>query len=244
MTNMKTDIEEKHDRVAGGAGNDPVAMFNSRQRTWLALQSMPEKRHGATSFVYDNQVFIAGGSCGLFNYFDNMIRVNVHPHPDVSTHWSECPVKLPAKTAHHSSVLYDDKLIVTGGNDGNATSDKIHEVQVVPPYTVKALSRMPELRQRHCTKIFDDGFFILGGTKTGYCGDNLSSVVLYDIKNNVCKQLAPLPYEVSDMATVRWGDNVVVIGGADKRGEPSNTVIMYNVKTEQSHMLPPMRCKR
>ena len=74
--------------VAGGAGNDSVAMFNSRQRTWLALQSMPEKRYGATSFVYDNPVFIAGGSYGLFNYFDNMIRINVHPHPDISTHWS------------------------------------------------------------------------------------------------------------------------------------------------------------
>ena len=60
----------------------------------------------------------------------------------------------------------------------------------------------------------------------------------------MCKQLAPLAYEVSDVATVRWGDKVVVIGGADKRGKLSNTVIMYNVKTEQSHMLPPMRCKR
>ena len=46
------------------------------------------------------------------------------------------------------------------------------------------------------------------------------------------------------MATVRWGDNVVVIGGTDERSNRLNTVIMYNVKTEQSHMLPPMRCKR
>ena len=58
------------------------------------------------------------------------------------------------------------------------------------------------------------------------------------------KQLAPLPYEVSDMATVGWENNVVVIGGTDKRSNTLNTVIMYNVKTEQSHMLPPMRCKR
>ena len=103
---------------------------------------------------------------------------------------------------------------------------------------------MPEPRRDHCTEIFDDSLLILGGTTTIFDRDNLSSVVLYDIKNNVCKQLAPLPYEVRHMATVRWGDNVVVIGGADKRGKVLNTVIMYNVKTEQSHMLPPMRCKR
>ena len=102
---------------------------------------------------------------------------------------------------------------------------------------------MPEPRQRHCTEIFDDSLLILVGTTTGTWRDSLSSVVLYDIKNNVCKQLTPLPYEVSEMATVRWGDNVVVIGGFDKRGNELNTVIMYNVKTEQSHMLPPMRCK-
>ena len=146
--------------------------------------------------------------------------------------------------AYHSSVLYNDTLMVTGGYDGNPTSDMIHEVQVVLPYSVTTLSRMPEPRQFHCTEIFDDSLLILGGTTTGHYRNNLSNVVLYDIKNNVCKQLAPLPYEVSDMATVRWGDNVVVIGGADKHSKPLNTVIMYNVKTEQSHMLPPMRCKR
>ena len=230
--------------VAGGYRNDSVEMFNWRQRTWSPLQSMPKKRYGATSFVYNNEVVIAGGYCNGY-VVDDMIRMNVGPFPDLSIHWSECPLKLPAKMTYHSSILYDNKLMVTGGRHHGATSDKIHEVRVVPPYTVKALSRMPEPRQRHCMEIFDDSLLILGGRRTaGNYKDNLSSVVLYDIKNNVCKQLAPLPYEVSDMATVRWGDNVVVIGGIDKLGNTLNTVIMYNVKTEQSHMLPPMRCKR
>ena len=230
--------------VAGGSVNDSVEMFNWRQRTWSPLQSMPKKRWGATSFVHNNQIVVAGGNCAGSGYVDDMIRMNVDPLPDLSKHWSECPVKLPAKLAYHSSVLYDDKSIVTGGLVYNGTSDKIHEVQVVSPYTAKTLSRMPEPRRLHCTQIFDDSLLILGGRTTGSCKDNLSSVILYDIKNNVCKQLAPLPYEVSDMATVRCGDNVVVVGGIDKRTQPLDTVIMYNVKTEQSHMLPPMRCKR
>jgi N-acetylneuraminic acid mutarotase len=85
---------------------------------------------------------------------------------------------------------------------------------------------------------------IVGGRTTGRSQDSLSSVVLYDIKKNECKQLAPLPYEVSVMATVRWGDNIVVIGGCDKRSKRLDTVIIYNVKTEQSHLLPPMKYKR
>ena len=230
--------------VAGGYKNDSVEMFNWRQRTWSPVQSMPERRQGATSFVYNNQIVVGGGYCAGSGCLDDMIGTNIDPQPDLSIHWSECPVQLPAKLAFHSSVLCNDNLMVTGGYDGNATFDKIHEVKVVPPYTVKSLSRMPEPRQEHCTEIFDDSLLILGGSRTIRYGDNLSSVVLYDIKNNVCKQFAPLPYEVSLMATVRWGDNVVVIGGIDKHGNKLNTVIMYNVKTEQSHMLPPMRCKR
>ena len=230
--------------VAGGDGNDSVVMFNWRQRTWSPLQFMPKKRYGATSFVYNNQVAIAGGYCDGIGLVDTMIKMNVDPHPDLSVHWSDCPIKLPATLQYHSSVLYNNKLMVTGGYDGNTTSNKIHEVQVVPPYTVKTLSRMPEPRQEHCTEIFDDSLLILGGTTTGAYQNNLSSVVLYDIKNNVCKQLKPLPYEVSLMASVRWRDTVVVLGGLNKRRKALNTVVMYNVKTEQSHMLPSMRYKR
>jgi hypothetical protein len=228
--------------VAGGVGTDSVEMFNWRQRTWSPLQSMPKKRFGATSFVYNNHVTVAGGYCS--GCLDDMIRMNINPNPDLSMHWTYGPVKLPTKLTGHRSVLYNDHLIVTGGRNGNAVSNCIHEVQLVPPYNVKILSRMPEPRRDHSTQLFDDTLLIVGGRTTGRHQDSLSSVVLYDIKKNKCKQLAPLPYEVSQIATVRWGDNIVVIGGVDKRTKALDTVIIYNVKTEQSHLLPPMRCKR
>ena len=234
--------------VAGGVDTDSVEIFNWSQKSWAPLQSLPHQRPGATAFVHDNHVVTAGGYCGGsgFGFVDNMIRMKIDPHPDLSTHWSDCPVKLPAKLAYHSSVVNNDHLYVTGGyiESFNQVSDRIDEVRLVPPYTVKTLSKMPEPRQGHGMEIFDDSLLILGGSATWYCDGNLSSVVLYDIKKQECKQLAPLPYEVSDMATVRWGDNIVVIGGQDKDDRKINTVIMYNVKTEQSHMLPPMRCKR
>jgi hypothetical protein len=228
--------------VAGGMGTDSVEMFNWRQRTWSPLQSLPKKRYAATSFVHNNHVTIAGGYCS--GQVDHMIRMNINPNPDLSMHWSDCPVKLPTKLAYPSNVLYNNHLIVTGGRNANAVSDGTHEVELVPPYTVKILSRMPEPRQCHGMEIFDDNLLIVGGRTTDSCRDSLSSVVLYDIKKNECKQLAPLPYEVSKLATLRWGDNIVVIGGADKRGKELDTVIIYNVKTEQSHLLPSMRCKR
>ena len=127
-------------------------------------------------------MYTFGGYCHGSGVVDDMVRMNVDPHSHLSAHWSECPVKLPAKLTNHNSVLYDDKLMVTGGVDGVATSDKIHEVQVDPPYTVKTLSRMPEPRQGHCMGIFDNSLLILGGKTARSCNYNLSSVVHYNKK--------------------------------------------------------------
>ena len=103
---------------------------------------------------------------------------------------------------------------------------------------------MPERRGRHSTVLCDDSVLIVGGRKALNNKDNLSSVLRYDIKNNECQQLPELPYPVSDMATVKWGENVVIIGGIDKDGKVSNKVMIYNMKTGNSHMLPPMLHKR
>ena len=127
--------------VAGSLFSNSVEMFNWRQRTWSRLQSMPKARWRTSSFVYNNQVSIAGGRCEGSTHIDTVIRMNADPQPDLSVHWNECPVKLPAKLKNHSNVLYGDKLMVTGGSDGNGTSDKIHEVQVVPPWS---LPRQPQ----------------------------------------------------------------------------------------------------
>ena len=229
--------------VAGSPGTDFVEVFNWRQRTWSPLQSMPKNRHGATSFVYHNHVTITGGyGPGIVN--DDMIRMNIHPNPDLDMQWSNSPVKLPTKLAHHSSVLFNDHLMISGGHDGNAVSDCIYDVELVPPYTVKTLSRMPEPRQFHSMQVFDDSLLIVGGRPTEKYQDNLSSVVMYDVKKNEWKQLAPLPYKVSKMATVKWGDNIVVIGGADNHRNTLDKVLIYNVKTQQHHYLPSMNYKR
>ena len=238
-------IENKHIFVAGGWGKRSVEIFNYPQRLWSLLKPMPEFRSSASSFVYNNHVILAGGLC-LGGCVDNMIQMNIHQVPDLATNWTDFASKLPARMLLHSSVVYKDSLFVTGGfnADQDVYSDCIHEVKLKPPYTVKLLSKMPEPRAFHSTVLCDDSILIVGGTKTVNYKDNLSSVLSYDIKNNECQQLPKLPYPVSDMATVKWGENVVIIGGTDKDSKALNKVIIYNVKTGNSHMLPPMLHKR
>ena len=235
--------ENQHIFVAGGWLKNSVEIFNYRQRLWSSLKPLPEDRHSASSFVYNNHVTVAGGRCGY--PVDYMIRMNIQPVPDLSVNWSHFAAKFPAKMSGHSSVMYKDSLFVSGGfnRDQHVFSDCIHEVQLKPPYTVKLASRMPEPRTDHCTVLCDDSIFIVGGTKSIY-QENLSSVLSYDIKKNECQQLPELPYAVSEMAMVKWAENVVIIGGLDKDGNVLNNVIIYNTKTGNSHTLPPMLHKR
>ncbi|CAB4011525.1 E3 ubiquitin- ligase NRDP1 [Paramuricea clavata] len=236
--------ENQHIFVAGGGGTNSVEIFNYRQRLWSLLKPMPEKRHSASSFVYNNHVTVAGGWC--CGSVDDMIRMNIHPVPDLSINWSDFAAKLLAKLSAHSSVVYKDSLLVTGGFNvyQRVVSDCIHEVQLKPPYTVKLISKMPEPRIHHSTVLCDDSILIVGGRKSGDCEDNLSSVLSYDIKKKECQQLPALPYPVSEMATVKWAENVVIIGGTDKDDKALNNVIIYNIRTGNSHMLPPMLHKR
>ncbi|CAB4040109.1 RING finger 151-like [Paramuricea clavata] len=236
--------ENQHIFVAGGFGRNSVEIFNYRQRLWSLLKPMPESRNGASSFLYNNHVTVAGGYCDAA--VDSMIRMNIHPVRDLSHNWSDFAAKLPAKMSAHSSVVYKDSLLVTGGinEDQDLYFDCIHEVQLKPPYTVKLVSKMPEPRVHHSTVLCDDSILIVGGKKSWDCEHTLSSVLSYDIKKNECQQLPALPYPVSQMATVKWAENVVIIGGADKDGKALNNVIIYNIKTGNSHMLPPMLYKR
>ena len=237
--------ENQYIFVAGGWGKNSVEIFNYAQKLWSLLKPMPAHHTRATSFVYNNHVTLAGGLCG-FQCRDNMIRMNVHLVPDLSINWSDFAAKLPARMRSHSSVVYKDSLLVTGGynTDQRVPFDCIHEVELKPPYTVTLLSKMPEPRAGHSTVLCDESILIFGGTKTVNYKDNLSSVLSYDIKNNKLQQLLELPYPVSQMATVKWGEDVVIIGGVDKNGKVLNNVIYYNVKTGNSHMLPPMLHKR
>jgi hypothetical protein len=129
--------ENQHIFVAGGVWTNSVEIFNNRQRLWSLLKPMPENRYSPSSFVYNNHVTVAGGWC-LGRVVDNMIRMKIHPVHDPSINWSDFAAKLPAKMRAHSSVVYKDSLLVTGGfnADQGVFSDSIHEVQLKPPYTV------------------------------------------------------------------------------------------------------------
>jgi hypothetical protein len=253
---MKKDIAEGGmDRepkvlIAGGSNErDSVEMFSLLNVTWTPLKPMKEGRQGASSVVYNNQVFVMGGLGQSGGRIKSIEKLSLNAvHVDQSITWENVLAELPAPSNGHCSVVYNGRLIVIGGYDGSkrAFSDSITEISLVPPYTSKLLATMPQARYLHGVAMFGDKILILGGRASlSNCRTNLASVLLYDITKNECKELAALPYPVSEMATVKWGnDSVIVVGGADSNTQPLNKVLLYNIKTQKSRMLPDMKYKR
>ena len=238
--------------IAGGMNEkgelNSVETFSLTNGTWTPLKQMKECRRGASSFVHNNHIFVSGGYAGGMNWLKSLEKLSWNAvQVDLSIVWENVPVQLYGRLSDHCSVVYNGRLIIIGGFDADKGdySDSITEISLVPPYNSKLLATMPQRRGYHGVAIFGEKILIVGGKVTGLSDSILSSVVMYDIIKKKCQQLAPLPYPVRDMATVKWGDdNIMIMGGAGINNHPLNKVFMYNIKTQKSHELPNMKYKR
>jgi hypothetical protein len=225
-----------------------VEMFSMSNGTWTPLKPTTVNRAIASSVVYNNQIIVSGGFCSSngCRFMERLSRKAIQE--DQSIPWESFPAQLPATLYAHCTVVYNGRLIVIGGfGDGQgAYSNRISEISLVPPYNAKHLATLPQPRYRHGVALFDDKIVIFGGRAERYPpATNHKTVLLYDITKNECRELAPLPDPVSEMATVKWGDdNVIIVGGVDINNQPLSTAFTYNVKTQKSFTLPEMKHKR
>ena len=238
--------------IAGGRNKknvlNSVEMFSLTNGTWTPLKQMKKCRRGASSVVHNNHIFVSGGWAGGFNWPTSLEKLSLNAvQVDLSIAWENVPVQLSGQLSSHCSVVYNGRLIIIGGFFADICdySDRITEISLAPPYTSKLLATMPQKRGYHGVAVFGNKILIVGGKVTGLSDSALRSVVMYDITQKEFKELAPLPYPVHEMATVKWGDdNVMIMGGADSNKQPLNKVLMYNIKTRKSHELPNMKYKR
>ena len=228
-------------------GNDGKTRFSSvesyswPENSWTLEPPMNEVRSGLSAFVHGHDIYVGGGRDDS-NSIDSIERVNFD---NQDLEWIKSPVKMPIKCFGHKMVYYVNSAILTGGRiDGDIISDGIYEIGLNPPHEVKLLTQMPEPRCYHGCEIVDNQVIMVGGRTSKYLKDSKNTVYLYDINDNECKTLPPLPFAFAEMATVSYKGNVVLIGGVDEKKETLNTVAMYDIKTGQIEMLPCLNHKR
>ncbi len=225
--------------IAGGNGpakktNKSTEIYSWEKNGWFEVSQMNKEHNGASSFIYNDQVFVVGGArCKAIE------TLNLN---DLPLKWMKYPGELPSSCYDHQTVVYQQRIIRIGGIEQWDSSDVISELQLASSVTMKKLCQMPERRDSHGAEIFEDKVTIFGGEDDR--GRPLNSVLEFDPKKNECKKLPPLPHRLTKMATVRWRDQVVVLAGRDKDGEVRSDVFMYDYKTGKITTLPSMLKKR
>ena len=218
-----------------------VESFNWPENSWTLEPAMKMRRSAPSAFVHERQIYVTGGWTGAENT-DSIESLNAD---EEKLEWMVAPVKMPIKCSGHKVVSHENSVILTGGRECvNNILDEIHEISLNPPYTTKLLTQMPEPRGYHGCHIFDNQVVIVGGMTSTDIKDAKNTVFAYDMNNNVCKTLPQLPYSVTEMATVSYRGNVVLIGGVNEKVETLNSVVMYDVKTGKVKMLPCLNHKR
>ena len=197
---------------------------------------MNEEHRAASSSIHEDQLLVVGGW--------NSKTIEILNLNELPLKWKKCATDLPYHGGYHQTVVHQQRVIHIGGYNDNIgrKSDVISELQLTSPSIMKELCRMSESRECHGAEIVDDKVLIFGGLKNH--GNALDSVLEFDPKKNECRRMPPLPYPLSDMATVHWRDQAVLLGGCDKDGKVLNDVFMYDCKTGKITVLPSMLEKR
>ena len=225
--------------IAGGFGDKTgTEIFSWEKNGWFKVSPMNARHAYASSFIYKDQFFVAGGQhCKTIETLD----LSVLP-----LKWRKFPRELPFECDDFQTVVCQQTVIHIGGFNylKNEESNMISELQLTSPSScfMKELCQMPEPRECHSAEVFEDKVLILGGCNN--TNDILDSVLEFDPKCNECKEMPKLPVALKRMATVRWREEVVVLGGVNEEIEAVNDVFMYNIKTGKITVLPSMLEKR
>jgi hypothetical protein len=219
--------------VAGGMDNGDNALksverFSWKNNVWERVSSMSIGRVEATSFVYENQLFVAGGCKS------DVIEVsNLNEGP---LQWAISQALLPFQCKSLRSVVHQNRAILFCAC---RKTDYCAELCLTTPYTSKQLCNLPGPARKHYRVVaFEHKVLIFGG-RSVITEHLLDSVLEFDLSTNEFKEMHPFPCAVSSMAGVRWGDQAVLIGGFDEDG-PSKKVFMYDSKTGNTTALPSM----
>ena len=211
-----------------------VERFSWKKNLWERIASLDVGRVCVTSFIFGDELYVVGGRDRK-----EIIALNLKNKP---VNWTLLDAKLPGLYEGHCTLVYQNRLILIGGREMSLGiyDNRISEVLLTPPYTVKMLCQMPQQRIFSAAVLFEDSVLIFGGRTNDNYESALSSVLEFDLNTNKCRTLSPLPCAISGVETVHWGEKVVLIGGRNDQGKILNQVLMYDSTTERIDVLPSM----
>ena len=214
----------KQDILVTGGGRS-TEIYSWEKNGWFEVSSMNEDHVGASSFIDKDQVFVVGGFCGK-----TIESLDINKLP---LKWKNFLDNFLMRDDHQIVVCQQRVIHIGGYNyDVGQWSNLISELQLTSSCVMKELCYMPEPRGHHGAEVVEDKVLILGGCDSKKSTD---SVLEFHPTTKKCKKIPKLPFALTRMATVRWRDEVVLLGGEDKVNQVRNDVFYVQLQDREDN---------
>ena len=145
--------------IAGGGSlytEHSAEIFSWEKNGWYEISQMNKGHTGASSFIYNDQLFVVGGL--------NTETIETLDLNELPLKWMEFSDELPYES-YHQTVVYQQRVIHIGGynRDEDKKSNVISELQLTSPCRLKELCQIPQPRYCHGAEAFEDKVLIVGG---------------------------------------------------------------------------------
>ena len=205
-----------------------LEVFNWSTKAWTLIENClffhSEK---SFSFLYGKRIMICGGGrIEFMNPSESGFTSNVFPG------------NLPPYS--RDGVLFENRVITFGLHVQGTSLER--------PWKSTVLLEGNIDRSGCALERFGNNIFIIGFPPNPFTGKQIER---YDINRNELTTLTTLPYEVYNMATVAYKDNIIILGGQsfpdnyqsgrrEVSWHPLSDVVMYDIHSLECKRLPSM----
>ena len=158
MNSVRSDI-----LIVGGfspGSLNSVEIFSWKKKKWFEIAKMKSEHQRASSFIYNDNLFVVGGSCKSIEALNlNQLHLT----------WEKFPADIPYECQSHQTVVFKHQILHIGGYiEAKGESHLIGEIQITDAtsHVLKELCHMPGPRYLHGAVVVDDKVLIFGGQQT------------------------------------------------------------------------------
>ena len=143
-------------------------------------------------------------------------------------------IKLIGAIAHHSSIVYGDKMYLFGGSQNTPSPSYFYtlDLRSYKWEVVNSRGEVPERRDDHTAIFYDNSMVIFGGFIEG--AERTNSLYRYYFKDNKWEKIQVLcsdrPSPRAGHSAVMNSDSMVVFGGRDEEAK-SNELWLFSLSS-------------
>ena len=234
-----------------------VEMYDPETDTWERKADMPTARTGVATLVVDGKIYAIGGGASKkfqrgpgWGYGGKLLPTIEMYDPGTDT-WIQ-KADMPVPRSGRACVV-DGKIYIIGGSAANKKQGRLDSVDVYDPATDTwaEVKSMNHARGVSAVSVVDGKIYVIGGVGwpqiPNHPGPPLSSVEVYDPKNNRWTEIAEMPTSKALHTASVIDGKIYVIGGGfwdNDRFIYLSTVEIYDPETDRWTREPDMPTRR